>query len=45
MAMAGRRPFDRRFWFVVIGLAIAGIGALALDIPVTLFLKTKPLHR
>ena len=45
MAMAGLRPFDRRLWFVVIGLVIAGIGALALDIPVTLFLKTKPLHK
>ena len=45
MAMAGRLPFDRRLLFVVIGLAIAGIGALALDIPVTLFLKAKPLHK
>ena len=45
MAMAGRLPFDRRLWFVVISLAIAGIAALALDIPVTLFLKAKPLHK
>ena len=45
MAMAGRRPFNRRLLFVVIGLAIAGIAALALDIPVTLFLKAKPLHK
>lgn len=45
MAMAARRPFDRRLWLVVVALLIAGTGALAVDVPLTLFLKSKPLHK
>ncbi len=51
--MPGRRlfakdagsAFGRQLWLAAIGLALAGLLAFSIDVPLALFLKTKPLHK